>query len=185
MKGHNIGGRKMVYGYIRNAIGQKYKQQVQILEEHGCEKLYKNGDFNELLKKLREGDKLVISNYSTLDYNVSGYIKLIANFHRNNIALEVLNEGFNSDHQDGKNIYNFCNSIVQVENAIRSETAKKNIETYDIRGVKNGRKRVDLKKIERAFELYEKNVRMDTIVELTGVSKSTFYKYKKEAEADK
>lgn len=176
----------MIYGYARILENeQSLNELITALNKYGINELYSETatdkktiqkNLNELLSKLISGDVFVIWELNQLDRTIIQLYLLINNFERNNISFVSLKEKINTRHDKG--FVNTLNILVQMDRRVSSNRSKEGLSKRKEKGRAIGRKPVSKKKIEKAIEMYYANeVSISEIEKMTGISKTTLYKY--------
>ena len=105
----------MIYGYARvSTVSQELEAQLQALESEGATIIYKEKftgtksdrpQLNELLSKLKEGDKLVVTKLDRLARNTKEGIEFIEQLFAKGVKVHVLNVGLLEDTTMGRFFY--------------------------------------------------------------------------------
>lgn len=185
----------MIYGYCR-ATTQKQidnnsiiNQSEQIKDRYFDSKIIVEEGFNiqestnltKLIKELKQGDLIVVTSLDRLVKSLSDGIKLIDDVKRKGAYIHILNIGIIDDSLLGEVLYNTLFSIDEFEKNVmidKIQIGKNRAKKLD--GFKEGRpKKYTKEQIEEALELlgeysYKK------VEQMTGISKSTLIRAKKE-----
>lgn len=187
----------MVYGYCRVSTqmqardGNSLEAQEKALKKHGAEKIYSDiftgskehrTEFDQLLDKLQEGDKLIITKLDRIARSASQGIELVQTLLENGITIHVLNIGLLDNTPTGKLIRNIMLAFAEFErDMIIERTQEGKAIAKKQPGFKDGRPCLYGKKqIQHALELLEDHSYRQ-VTELTGISKSTLIRAKKKA----
>lgn len=186
----------MKYGYARvSTLNQDLASQVAQLKEAGATKVFKEKftgttsdrpEFNKLLEVLKPSDELVITKLDRLARNTREALEVIETLLENDITISVLNLGKIENTSIGRMIYTILLSVAELERDMIVERtkegkawAKKNNPNY-----KEGRpKRKLTPKYIHAVSLLE-NHSYNEVAKMTGISKSTLQRIKKQYNAE-
>ncbi len=185
----------MVYGYCRVSTnmqakdGNSLEAQEKLLRENGAEEIYSDAftgtkphrpEFDKLLDKLEQGDKLVITKLDRIARSVLQGTEIIQALLDRGITIHVLNMGLMDNKPTGKLIRNIMLAFAEferdmiIERTQEGKTIAKKQPDY-----REGRPRLYSKKqIQHALGLLE-NHSYKQVTELTGISKSTLIRAKK------
>lgn len=178
----------MKFGYARvSKAEQNIELQIDALREYGVDELYEEKisthkasrpKLQELLSKLRAGDTLVVWRLDRLGRTVKQLIALAEDFEAMGINFVSIKENLDTTTATGKFTFHLFCSMAQMERDIISERTKAGLDAARSRGRTGGRKAVDEKTIEKAAKMYKSNeFSIKEILETTGISKTTLYKY--------
>src|SRR5690625_3253597 len=188
----------MKYGYARvSTMGQLYygtslEAQIKLLEEAGAKKIYKDAytgakrdrpQFETLLKELKEGDTLIVTKLDRFARSTLEGIKMIIEFFERGITVNILNLGIIENTPNGKLIFNVFMAFAEFERDMIIERTQEGKAIAKLNeDFKEGRPRkYSQKQIEHALEL-KKSYSFRQVEELTGISKSTLSRAKRELE---
>lgn len=185
----------MKYGYARVSTysqakdGNSLEGQRELLEKEGCDIIVHDTytgtktdrpEFSKLIKKLKDGDTLVVSKLDRFSRSASDGIKLVDELLNIGVKVHILNMGLIDNTPTGRLIKNIFLSFAEFERDMiveRTRAGKEIAKTKE--GYKEGRpKKYGSKQIEHALELLEDNS-YKRVEELTGISKSTLIRAKK------
>lgn len=191
----------MVYGYCRVSTrgqakdGNSLESQQNTLKENGAEILYKDSftgtkmerpELDKLLSKLQDGDTLIVTKLDRFARSVSQATELITSLIDKGIKVNILNLGVLDNSSMSTLMRNILLSFAQferdmiVERTQEGKAIAKQKEDY-----REGRPKVYGKKqIEHALILLETNS-YKQVEEITGISKSTLIRAKKQLESSK
>lgn len=179
---------KVTIGYARvSSTQQNLDMQLDALKLYGVDEIYqekmtgKSTDRPELKKvkqRLREGDTLVVWRLDRLGRTVYQLLELVEYLNTKGIHLVSLSDDFDTKSPSGKAFFVIASAFSEMENEIRTERIREGVTAARARGRIGGRPPVDEKVIETAKELYfSGNFSIKHILETTGISKATLYKY--------
>lgn len=195
----------MKYGYARVSTAQQnLASQKKALKEAGAEEIYaekvsgKNLDralLQEVLKRLKSGDTLVVTKMDRIARNVIEGIALIDSLIERGIALHVLNMGIFDDTPTSRLIQNILLSVADWERQMMLERQREGIELAKEQGKYKGRQKTYTKNhkgLKHALSLFnnraDNKLTVQEIAEMTGISRRTIYREAerlKEASQDK
>ena len=177
-----------IYGYARvSTRSQELSRQLDLLNEHNCNEILtekmtgtkaNRPQLNRLKDKLRPGDTVVVESFSRLGRSTKDLIELVNYFEEHNIKLISLKENFDTATPHGRLMMTVFQAFSQFERDLIVERTKEGLKSARARGRKGGRPPVNQRDIERAIKLYEsQDYSVKEIVEMTGISKATLYRY--------
>lgn len=183
----------MKYGYARvSTLHQDLQSQLQKLEQEGCDKVFQDKftgttrerpEFNKLIEVLEKGDTLVVTKLDRFARSTVDGINMIKELFEKGVKVHVLNMGLVEDTPTGRLIFNVMSSFAEFERDMiveRTQEGKAIAKQRD--DFREGRPRIYSKKqINHALKLKETNS-YKQVEELTGISKSTLIRAKKERE---
>ncbi|HBP63536.1 MAG TPA: resolvase [Desulfosporosinus sp.] len=178
----------MKFGYARvNNDKQNSDLQIDALNVYGVDEIYeenvtgpqqKRQQLTELLGSLRAGDTLVIGRLDRLGRTVKQFFALLKDFEQKGIRLVSIQDKFDTSTPTGKAVYGVFCSLAQMELDVLSERTKANMMAAKGRGHHIGRKPKENENVESALKMYfSGESTINDIVETTGVSRTTIYKY--------
>ena len=169
--------------------------QIDALSGYGVDEIYEEKlvgprqnrqQLTELLGTLRAGDTLVIGQLDRLGRTVKQFFALIKDFEQKGIRLVSLKEKFDTSTPTGKAVYGMFCSLAQMELVVISERTKADIMAARGRGQHIGRKPKENENVKKALKMYfSGDFSNDQIIETTGLSKTTLYKYVREYKNNK
>lgn len=187
----------MIYGYARVLLkGDSFLEQLSALEEAGvnrCNIVYEVASIRKinrleltaLIKKLKPYDTLIVQRLDRLCSNTKNLVDIITSLETNKVRLVSIEEGIDSDIKSELTFYDSIRRIYDFERNIISECTKQGILRAKSLGHKSGRKRKDSQKVQHAIDLYNsKDYTIDEIEIMSGVSRSTLYRYLKKADKE-
>ncbi|ENH96741.1 site-specific recombinase, resolvase family protein [Gracilibacillus halophilus YIM-C55.5] len=179
----------MKYGYARvSTVHQDLESQIQLLQQEGCEKIYKDKftgtkkdrpAFQELLQVLNEGDTLIVTKLDRFARSTVDGIHTIKQLFEKGVKVHVLNMGLVENAPTGRLIFNVMSAFAEFERDMiveRTQEGKQIAKQRD--DFREGRpKKFSSKQIEHALQL-KKSHSYKQVEEMTGVSKSTLLRAK-------
>lgn len=184
----------MNLGYARvSTKEQNLESQLDSLKIFGCEKIWKEKisgkkkdrpELEDLIEYAREGDVIVVHSISRLARSVRNLLVLVDRLTEKKIGLKSLTEEWlDTTTPQGKLLLTIFGGLAEFERELISERTKDGLESARARGRLGGRPKVDKEKIDRALMLYDmKTIGIEDICNMTGISRSTLYKYLKTKE---
>lgn|SRR5699024_6207516 len=185
---------KYIYGYARvSTQKQDLSRQLDLLKKYNCNEILtekmtgtksSRPELDRLKDKLRPGDVVVVESFSRLGRSTKDLIDLVNYFEENNVKLISDKENFDTSTPQGRLMMTVFQAFSQFERDLIVERTKEGLKSARSRGRKGGRPKVDQKNISRAINLYHtEQYSVNEIVEMTGVSRATLYRYLKEPKA--
>ncbi len=112
-------------------------------------------------------------------------IELMEYFERKEVKLVSIKENFDTTTPHGKLMLTVFQAFSQFERDLIAQRTNEGLASARARGRKGGRPRVKYKNIEKALKLYNsKDYSISEIVEMSGVSQATIYRYIQNAAND-
>lgn len=137
-------------------------------------------ELNRLKDKVRIGDTLVIESFSRLGRSTKDLIELVEYFESKSIKIISVKENFDTMTPQGKLLLTVFQAFSQFERDLIAQRTKEGLISARARGRKGGRPKVKEKNIKKALKLYKSNdYSISEIVEMSGISQSTLYRYLK------
>lgn len=181
----------MKIGYIRVSKEEQHEAlQIDALTEAGCEKLFTDKlsgaktdrkGLNEALEFMRSGDTLVVWKLDRLGRSLQHLISILNDLHARNIGFISLTENIDTTTPGGKLIFHIMGALAEYERALIRERTNAGLAAARARGRFGGRKRVISNGKEKQIQklMADNDMTLNEIVEATGVSRSTLYRYRK------
>lgn len=184
------------FGYVRVSTNdQNPDLQIDALRAAGIseENIYQDKmtgrsmerpQFQELMKVVREGDTITIWKLDRLGRNTKGLVELFDTLKNKGVNLVSLTEKIDTTTVAGQFMLTVMAGFAQMEADLAKERRQAGMTAARKRGISGGRPRVDKEKIKEAFTLYDsKQYNIQKILDITGLSRATFYKYLRERES--
>ena len=179
-----------ILGYARVSTSeQSLDRQIDELTAAGAEMVYsevgsgKKGavrpQWDELLRSLRQGDTLMVTELSRLGRSTSQLSQLSDDLSDRGIGLRILNLGIDTGTPSGKLVYSIIAAVAEMERDLLIERTNSGLAASRARGRKGGRKReFSPAAVRRAQDRYDKgDLSVTEIARLAGVSRQTLYRY--------
>ena len=174
----------MIYGYARvSTVSQELEVQLQALGSEGATIIYKEKftgtktdrpQLNELLSKLKEGDKLVVTKLDRLARNTKEGIGIIEQLFAKGVKVHVLNVGLLEDTTMGRFFLQTLLAVAEMErNLIVERTQEGKAIAKQQPGFREGRpNKYTKKQLDHAMQMLSSHS-FRQVAELTGISLST------------
>ncbi|MGG0476065.1 recombinase family protein [Priestia aryabhattai] len=187
----------MRYGYARVSTrgqvkGNSLQDQRNQLQQYGCDEIIEEAYsakqnsrplFNELIDKLQEGDTLIVAKLDRLARNVKEGIELVEHLFEKNVQVHVLNVGLLENTTMGRFFLQTMLAVAEMErNLIIERTQEGKAIAKERPDFREGRpKKFKRKQVNHALDLLKKHTYKE-VSEMTGISKRTLIRRKKEQE---
>lgn len=188
----------MIYGYCRVSTKSQAKdgnsleaQEKAILERYADAQIHreaytgttiKRPVFSEVIKNLKENDMLVVAKLDRLARNTVEGIQIVQQIFEKKASVHVLNVGLLEDTPMGQFFLTTLLAVAQLERSQIVERTQTGKEIAKLNPeFKEGRPRTDNQKLNDALEMLRTHTYKD-VVNLTGISKSTLIRAKKQKE---
>ena len=176
------------YGYARvSTTKQILDRQLDMLSKYGVDTIYSEKmtgtrkdrpELQKMLTDIDKGDTVVVESLSRLGRSTKNLIELMELFNDKGVNLVSLKENIDTTTPTGKLLFTLISAISQFERDCLAERTKEGLAAARARGRKGGRPKKLSSTIEKAIKLYNtKEYSIAEINELTGVSRSTLYRY--------
>jgi DNA invertase Pin-like site-specific DNA recombinase len=179
-----------VIGYARvSTADQSLVRQCDELEQAGAEQIFcdvgsgakeaKRPEWDLLLRTLRKGDTLAVTELSRLGRSTSQLAALADDLAQRGIALRILNLGIDTGTPGGKLVYSVIAAVAEMERSLLIERTSSGLAAARARGRVGGRRRsVTDSQAKRAQKLYDEgHLTVSEIAKAVGVSRATVYRY--------
>jgi DNA invertase Pin-like site-specific DNA recombinase len=177
-------------GYARvSTVDQSLDRQADELTAAGADEVRtevasgKKGaqrpQWDELLRSLRQGDTLMVTELSRLGRSTSQLAALSDDLEERGIALRILNLGIDTGTPAGKLVYSIIAAVAEMERALLIERTMSGLAAARARGRNGGRKRtITPAQVRRAQRLYDaQELTVSEISKTVGCSRQTLYRY--------
>lgn len=179
----------MKLGYARvSTQDQNLDRQIDQLKAVGCERIFTEKitgtksdrqELNKLLEQLRPGDTIIICELTRLSRSTKDLFQLVDKIEKAGANIKSLKESWlDTTTPQGKLMFTIFAGISQFERDLISQRTKEGLDSARARGRKGGRPQKISQKVELALKMYQsKQYSISEIVEATGISKSSLYRY--------
>lgn len=178
----------MKFGYARvSTQDQSLDLQIDALEKYGVERIFEEKmtgtrkdrpALEELLKYVREGDKIVVYKLDRISRSTKHLIELADLFAERGVDFVSISDQIDTSNAMGKFFFRTIASIAELERDIIVERTRAGLESARARGRNGGRPRKEPSKIDLAKTMYEsKQYTLAQITAASGISRSTLYRY--------
>ena len=179
----------MIVGYCRvSNKDQQTLRQLDQLTEYGCERVYEEKasgtkrdreELNRMMDALREGDVVIITELSRLSRSVKDLFEIVDKIHKIGADIKSLKESWiDTTTPQGKLLFTMFAGISQFERDLIHQRTMEGLQAARSRGRNGGRPPKDKSKIDLALSMYDSKVcSVSQILEATGISKTTLYRY--------
>lgn len=137
-------------GYARvSTIEQNEARQVTALKELGCEKIFidkqsakdtNREQFNRMCNYVREGDTVIVTEYSRLARNVKDLLAIIDDLHNQNVNLVSIKENFDTSTPQGSLMLTIFAGLSEFEREMILQRQREGIAIAKRAGKYHGRK---------------------------------------------
>jgi DNA invertase Pin-like site-specific DNA recombinase len=179
-----------VFGYARvSTQDQSVERQIDELTAAGADEMRaetgsgkRDADrpvWNELLRNLRSGDGLMVTELSRLGRSTSQLAKLADDLRDRRVTLRILNLGIDTGTPSGKLVYSIIAAVAEMERDLLIERTMSGLAASRARGRVGGRKpSLTPSQIRRVRQLYDaQDLTVREIAQSAGVSRQTIYRY--------
>lgn len=177
------------FGYARVSTEQQnLDRQLDMLTQYGVDYIFNEKmtgtkrdrpELNKLLDRLMAGDTVVVESLSRLGRSTKDLIELVELFEKKQVHLVSLKEQIDTSTPAGKLLFTLMSAIAQFERDVIAERTREGLNAARARGRIGGRPRTNQQKVRQAVKLYQTGqYSVREIEELTGVKKSTLYRYR-------
>lgn len=181
----------MVYGYARVSTRQQdLSRQLDLLDRYECNKIYtekisgvraNRPELNKLKKRVKENDKIIIESFSRLGRSTKDLIDLVYFFEKKGVKVISIKENFDTQTPQGKLMMTVFQAFSQFERDLIVQRTKECLISARARGRQGGRPKVNERELKKALNLYRsEQYSVSEIVEMTGISRATLYRYLKQ-----
>ena len=186
----------MIYGYSRVSTlkqvgGNSLEGQVEQLKSEGCQEIIQEQftgsttirpQFDELIAKLQAGDKLIITKLDRFARNVIEGASLVRELFARDVKVHILNVGLLENTAMGNFFVTTLLAVAELErNMIIERTQAGKAIAKTKAGFKDGRPKVYTEyQIQNAMKLLDNGISYTKVVEMTGISKSTLIRERRD-----
>ena len=179
----------MILAYARvSTSDQSLDRQTDELTAGGAEKVFtevasgkkgsKRPHWDELLRSLRPGDVLMVTELSRLGRSTSQLAALADDLRDRGISLRILNSGIDTNTPHGRMVFTMLSAVAEMERELLMERTQSGLAAARARGRSGGRRRdFSESKVTKAQKLYNQGLTMSDVAKTMGVSRQTLYRY--------
>ena len=179
----------MLFGYTRvSKTEQNLDRQLDQLQAEGCDKIFKDKitgttmdrpELNKMLEQLRPGDTVIVTELSRFGRSTKDLLTLSDMLNSKGVNFKSLKESWaDTTTPQGRMLFVIFAGISQFERDLISQRTKEGLSSARARGRKGGRPLKENFAVTLALKMYDsKNYSISKIVNATGVSKTTLYRY--------
>ena len=186
----------MIVGYVRvSSVDQNEARQLVTMENYKVEKVYSEKisakDTNrpklqELLDFVREGDTVVIHDFSRLARSTKDLLEIVELLNDKKVNLISSKENIDSSTPTGKLMLTMIGAINEFERANLLERQREGIAIAKEKGLYKGRKEIKIDNFEEYYNRYKnREFNKTQLAKELGVSRPTLDKLIKDYEGDK
>ncbi|ARD97400.1 recombinase family protein [Lactococcus lactis] len=176
----------MKIGYARvSTFEQKLESQIEVLKEAGAEEVFQEKftgttverpQFNLVLKKLTNGDTLIVTKLDRLARNTREVLEIVQSLFNRGIKVHILNIGLIDNTPTGQLIFTIFSAFAQFERdlIVTSTQEGKNFAKVHDPNFREGRpQKFTEEQIQFAYELKQQGMTYKMIERKTGISIAT------------
>ena len=183
----------MKVGYVRvSTIEQNEERQIVQLQNVGVTKFFvdkvsaksaKRPKFDEMMNFLREGDELIVSEFSRLARSTTDLLQIVETLTEKDVKVRSLKEQLDSSTPQGKFMLTIFGAIAEFERELILQRQREGIQLAKAAGKYKGR---NAKKCPKDFDFYkqayyERTMTVTKIAKHYKVSRPTVYKWLRES----
>lgn len=183
----------MLVGYARiSTTEQRIERQLVKLNELGCEKVYVDKcsgkdthrpKFSELMDYVREGDILIVTEWSRLSRSTMDLLTTLSELEKKGVIVKSVKENFDTSTPQGKFMLTVFAAIGQFERELILQRQAEGIAIAKKEGKYKGRKAMELDNWDEVYAAW-KNDEITAVAasKLLGINRGTFYQRVKKIE---
>ena len=183
----------MVLGYVRvSTVEQNEERQLETMKKYNVEKIFsekisaKNADrpkLKELMEFAREGDVIVIHDFSRLARNTQDLLNIVETLTHKGIHLISSKENIDTSTPTGKLLLTVIGAISEFERTTLLERQAEGIAIAKAKGVYKGRKPIEVSNFSEYYEKWKcREYSKADIMKILGISRPTLNHLFKEYE---
>ncbi len=184
----------MVFGYGRVSTKDQNSARQREALQNKCNVYFEDKlsgrnmdrpEFQKMIEQLRPGDSVMVVSIDRLGRNLKELVELSSKLKDMGVNIVALNQGIDTSSKMGQLFYNFMALMSEMELMFIQERQREGIELAKQNGRYKGR---PLKKLDGweqlSKEVAENKLSVDRACQLLKISRSTFYRRKKNDEID-
>lgn len=186
----------MIVGYVRvSTVEQNEERQLVTMEKYNVEKVFSEKvsakdtnrkELNNLLDFIREGDTVVIHDFSRLARSTKDLLEIVELLEDKKVTLISSKENIDSSTPTGKLMLTMIGAINEFERANLLERQREGIAIAKEKGLYKGRKEIKIDNFEEYYNRYKnREFNKTQLAKVLGVSRPTLDKLIKDYEGDK
>ena len=180
----------MLVGYVRvSTVEQSEERQiVELRDRAGVEKFFvdkvsaksaKRPKFDEMMNFLREGDELIVSEFSRLARSTTDLLNIVETLTKKDVKVRSLKEQLDTSTPQGRFMLTIFGAIAEFERELLLQRQREGIKLAQAAGKYKGRNE---KKRPKDFDFYkqgyyERSYTVTAIAKHYKVSRPTVYKW--------
>ena len=184
----------MVFGYGRVSTKDQNSARQKEALQNKCNVYFEDKlsgrnmdrpEFQKMIEQLRPGDSVMVVSIDRLGRNLKELVELSSKLKDMGVNIVALNQGIDTSSKMGQLFYNFMALMSEMELMFIQERQREGIELAKQNGRYKGR---PLKKLDDweqlSKEVAENKLSVERACQLLKISRSTFYRRKKNDEID-
>lgn len=183
----------MILGYVRvSTVEQNEARQLVTMEKYNVEKVFtekvsakdtNRPELQESLEYVREGDTVVIHDFSRLARSTKDLLDIVELFEGKNVTLISAKENIDTSTPTGKLMLTMIGAINEFERTNLLERQREGIAIAKEQGKYKGRKEIKVDNFEEYYSKYKnRELNKSQLAKELGVSRPTLDKLIKEHE---
>ena len=183
-----------VYGYGRVSTKEQNSARQKEALQDKCEVYFEDKlsgrnmerpEFQKMMEQLRPGDTVMVVSIDRLGRNLKELVELSSKLKEMGVNIVALNQGIDTSSKMGQLFYNFMALMSEMELMFIHERQREGIELAKREGRYKGRPLKKLSDWEQLTkEVAEGKLSVERACQLLKISRSTFYRRKKQEEID-
>jgi DNA invertase Pin-like site-specific DNA recombinase len=180
--------KAMKYGYARvSTDDQTPALQLAALKKAGCKTVFKDEGLSgattkrpsllRCLKKLENGDTLIVWKLDRLGRSLRDLITMLDDLKRRGVKFRSLTEAIDTDTPTGRAMWQMIGILAELERSLISERTRAGVKAAKGRGVRFGRKpKLSRQQIDHARKLIDEGERREDVAAILNVNRTTLYR---------
>lgn len=184
----------MVFGYGRVSTKDQNSARQKEALQNKCDVYFEDKmsgrnmerpEFQKMIEQLRPGDSVMVVSIDRLGRNLKELVELSSKLKDMGVNIVALNQGIDTSSKMGQLFYNFMALMSEMELMFIHERQREGIELAKREGRYKGRPLKELNDWEQLTkEVAEGKLSVERACQLLKISRSTFYRRKKQEEID-